>query len=88
MIYIGQLLEEPNVKNEDIINYYNDGKSITIDDLIMYKNAIFKNSKMKWLVQGNVTKEEVLELVEESSKILEIDINKEKTGKFAITRLI
>ena len=68
MIYIGQLLEEPNVKNEDIINYYNDGKSITIDDLIMYKNAIFKNSKMKWLVQGNVTKEEVLELVEESSK--------------------
>ena len=68
MIYIGQLLEEPNIKNEDIINYYNDGKSITIDDLIMYKNAIFKNSKMKWLVQGNVTKEEVLELVEESSK--------------------
>ena len=88
MIYIGQLLEEPNVKNEDIINYYNDGKSITIDDLIIYKNAIFKNSKMKWLVQGNVTKEEVLELVEESSKILEIDINKEKTGKFAITRPI
>jgi secreted Zn-dependent insulinase-like peptidase len=34
------------------------------------------------LVQGNVSKEEVLEIVEETNKILEIDINKEKTGKF------
>lgn len=52
----------------------------------MFKNAIFKNSKIKWLVQGNVSKEEVLDLVEESNKILEIDINKEKTGKFTVIR--
>ena len=88
LIYLGNLLKESNVINTDVINYYNEGKSITIEDLIIYKNAIFKNSKIKWLVQGNVTKEEVLELVEESNKILEIDINKEKTGKFAITRPI
>ena len=52
----------------------------------MFKNAIFKNAKIKWLVQGNAKKEDVLELVEESNKILEIDINKEKTGKFAVVR--
>ena len=33
------------------------------------------------MIQGNVSKEEVLEIVEETNKILEIDINREKTGK-------
>ena len=40
------------------------------------------------MVQGNVSKEEVLEIVEETNKILEIDINKEKTGKFHKARSV
>ena len=84
--YLRALLREPFEEPTEIINYFHSGKTINIDDLIVFKNAIFKNAKVKWLVQGNVKKEEVLELVEESNKILEIDINKEKTGKFAVVR--
>ena len=80
--YLKGLLYESYKNPVDIINFYNDGKNITIEDLILYKNSLFKNSKIKWLIQGNVSKEEVLEIVEETNKILEIDINKEKTGKF------
>ena len=84
--YLKGLLYESYKNPVDIINFYNDGKKITIEDLILYKNSLFKNSKIKWLVQGNVSKEEVLEIVEETNKILEIDINKEKTGKFNKSR--
>ena len=80
--YIKGLLYQDYKNPLDIINFFNDGKSISIDDLILYKNSLFKNSKIKWLVQGNVTKQEVLDIVEETNKILGIDINKEKTGKF------
>ena len=84
--YLRALLRDPYKEPTDIIKYFYSGKTITIDDLIMFKNAIFKNAKIKWLVQGNAKKEDVLELVEESNKILEIDINKEKTGKLAVVR--
>ena len=80
--YIKGLLYQDYKNPLDIINFFNDGKSISIDDLILYKNSLFKNSKIKWLIQGNVTKQEVLDIVEETNKILGIDINKEKTGKF------
>ena len=86
--YLKGLLYEDYKNPVDIINFYNDGKKITIEDLILYKNSLFKNSKIKWLIQGNVSKEEVLEIVEETNKILEIDINKEKTGKFHKARSV
>jgi len=79
------LLGEPYKNPKDIINFFKE-KKITIEDLIIYKNAIFKNPKIKWLIQGNVSKEEVLQIAEEANKILEIDIEKEKTGKFFIKR--
>ena len=83
--YVNGLMIEPYKNPEDIINFLNE-KKITIEDLIIYKNAIFKNSKIKWLVQGNVTKELAIEIAEESNKILGIDIEKEKLGKFSIKR--
>ena len=86
--YLKGLLYEDYKNPVDIINFYNDGKKITIEDLILYKNSLFKNSKIKWLVQGNVTKQEVLDIVEETNKILGIDINKEKTGKFHKARSV
>ena len=71
------LIEEPYKNPKDIINFFRE-KKITIEDLISYKNAIFKNSKIKWLIQGNVSKEEVLKIIEETNKILEIDTEQEK----------
>ena len=85
MQYSAGLMDEPFDNPEDIINFLNE-KKISIEDLILYKNAIFKNSKMKWLIQGNITKEDVLEITEEANKIFEIDIEKEKIGKFLIRR--
>ena len=83
--YMSELLSEPYKNPEEIINFYKEN-NITIEDLIKYKNAIFKNSKIKWLIQGNVSKEDALEIAEDANKILEIDIEKEKIGKFFSSR--
>ena len=82
MLYLSGLLFEPFKNPKDIIDFFNNGNSISIADLILYKNSLFKNSKLKWLIQGNIAKNDVLEIVEETNKILGIDITKEKTGKF------
>ena len=47
---------------------------------------MFKNSKIKCLCQGNITKETIIDIFNETNNILEIDINKEKKGKFLIER--
>ena len=79
------LLNDPYKNPKEIINFFKENK-ITIEDLITYKNSIFKNSKCKWLIQGNLTKEQALDIVEEGNKALGIDINKEKIGKFVQPR--
>ena len=86
--YLKDLVNYNYRSPKDIINFFNEGKKITIEDVILYKNALFKNSKIKWLIQGNVTKKEALEIVEETNKILDIDINTERTGKFLLSRPI
>ena len=85
--YLKCLLNEPAKNPEDIINFLNEDK-VTIEDLILFKNNMFKKSKIKWLIQGNITKETTLDIVNETHKILEIDINEEKKGKFSISRPI
>ena len=85
--YVIGLMNEPYKNPEDIINFFKE-KEITIEDLIVYKNAFFKSSKSKWLIQGNISKETALEIVEEAYKIFEIDINQEKIGKLYIKRPI
>ena len=83
---MNNLMKEPYKNPEDIYNFFKEGKTINIEDIILYKNTILKNSKSKWLIQGNSTKEEILEIAEETYKILEIDINKEIIGKFPVYR--
>ena len=79
--YESGLLFQPSKEPKETINFFKENK-ITIEDLIKYKNALFKNSKIKWLIQGNISKEEALEIAEEVNKIFEIDIEQEKIGKF------
>ena len=81
--YIKSLLNDPAKRPEDIIEFLTD-HIITIDDLILLKNSLFKKTKVKWLIQGNITKETTLEIVQETHKILEV--NYEKRGKFIISR--
>ena len=85
--YIGCLLNDPINKPEDIINFLNE-KEITIEDLILFKKNMFKKTKIKWLIQGNITKETALDIVNETHKILEIDINEDKKGIFPIRRTV
>ena len=85
---INGLFNDSYKNPEDIINFFSEGKKITIEDLIIYRNQMFKNSKIKWLIQGNVSKEEALGIVEETNKILEIDIEKKRIGKFPIGRSV
>ncbi len=74
------LMNEPYEEPKDIINFLEE-KKITLEDLVVYKNSFFKNSKSKWLIQGNVTKDLALEIADEVNKIFEIDINKEMNIK-------
>ena len=83
--YIKSLLNEPAKNPEDIIDFLTENK-VTINDLIMFKNEMLKNSKIKWLFQGNLTKKTVINIFNETNNILEIDINKEKKGKFILIR--
>jgi insulysin len=83
--YIKTLLNEPAKNPKDLINFLTEYK-VSIEDLILFKNTLFKKSKIKWLIQGNITKQTVLEIVNETHKILEIDINEERRGKFVISR--
>ena len=84
--YVKGLINEQYKNPKDIIDFFEQNKKITIEDLIVYKNAIFQNAKSKWLIQGNLTKEQALDIVQEGNKILGIDINKEKIGKFFKSR--
>ena len=83
--YIKSLLNEPGKNPEDLIDFLSENK-IEINDLISFKNEMFKNSKIKWLCQGNITKETFIDIFNETNNILEIDINKEKKGKFITVR--
>jgi insulysin len=83
--YLKRLINEPVGTPEEIINFFSENK-ITIEDVILYKNSVFKNSKSKWAIQGNISKESALEIVEKANQILEIDIDKEKSGRYIISR--
>ena len=82
---MAELMIEQHKTPKDTINFLEE-KKITIEELVIFKNAFFKNSKSKWLIQGNITKELALEIVEEANKILEIDINKEIIRKESFKR--
>ena len=82
LYYLSNLIYGNDKNPKDIIDFFEAGKNINLNDLILYKNSIFKNSKIKWLVQGNISKNDVIEIVEETNKILGIKTEKEKTGKF------
>ena len=83
--YIKRLINDPAKSPEDTIDFLSENK-ITIEEVIQFKNLFFKKSKIKWLIQGNITKEQALDIVNETHKIFEIDINEDKKGKFIITR--
>ena len=83
--YLKSLLNEPSKNPEDLIDFLSENK-VEINDLIAFKNEMFKNSKIKWLCQGNITKETIIDIFNETNNILEIDINKEKKGKFITVR--
>ena len=83
--YAKMLINEPVKGPDEVINFLNENK-ITIEEVILCKNLLFTKSKIKWLIQGNITKEATLEVVNEIHKIFGIDINEEKKGKFIIPR--
>jgi secreted Zn-dependent insulinase-like peptidase len=85
--YLKLLLNEPENSQLDLIKFLKNNK-VTIEDLIRFKNEIFKNGKLKWLIQGNITKEQALNLVNEVHETMEIDINKEKIGLFRTQRVV
>ena len=75
--YLKRLLNHPAKNLEDTIDFLNENK-ISLEDVILFKNLLFKKSKIKWLIQGNITKEQSLDIINETHKIFEIDINEEK----------
>ena len=85
--YLKVLMNDPSLKPDAPLEILNSNK-ITIDDLINFKNNIFKNTKSKWLIQGNISKENALNIVQNCNQIFNVDINKKIIKKFDSSRAV
>ena len=85
--YIKKLLKYPNIDTKDLIDFLLHSK-ITIQDLILFKNNMFLETKSNWLIQGNIKKENALEIVQMANKIFKIDIRKKIIKPFYDNRVI
>ena len=85
--YLSKLLISNNPTVIDIVNAINNSK-ITVNDLVNFSKNIFNNSSYEWLIQGNISKEDALELVENTNKALELNILNEITPYVNIKRVV
>ena len=85
--YIERLLSVPSIDLRDLIDYLSNNK-ITIEDLDLFKKNMLLETQSKWLIQGNITKETALEIIQMTNKILNIDTNKKIYKPFYDKRIV
>ena len=79
--YLKRLLTYPNIDLRELIDFLSNS-TITIDDLISFKNNMLLETQSKWLIQGNFEKNTALEIVKMTNEILNIDIKKKIMKSF------
>ena len=85
--YIKKLLLVPNIDPKDLIEYL-EKETITIEDLISFKNNMFLDVKSDWLIQGNLQKQTALDIVKMTNDIFNIDTKKNITKPFYDNRVV
>ena len=85
--YIEQLLLVPNIEPKDLVEFLTN-VTITIEDLIAFKNNMFIDVQSDWLIQGNLQKQTALEIVQMSNEIFNIDTKKNITKPFYDKRAV
>ena len=86
-VYMKKLLKYPSIDTRDLIEYLSNSK-ITIEDLSTFKNNMFLETQSNWLIQGNIKKENALEIVQMCNEIFKIDTKKKITKSFYQNRTI
>ena len=85
--YIDYVMKTPSITPNEQLEYINDNE-LTINDLIDYIKNLFNNCKIEWLIQGNLLKEEALEINNIVCNILKINLNDTKIGKYEDIRAV
>jgi len=76
MSYLDLLLRESSVEPSEKINIIE--KSIDLEGLNRFVQNYLSNMRFSWLIQGNLTKEEALEITESVHTIMKKDLLKEE----------
>ena len=85
--YYKRLLSCPNIDLRELIDYLTNTE-ITIEDLVLFKKNMFKETESKWLIQGNFKKETALEIVNMTNKIFNIDTKTKITKPLNSSRAV
>ncbi len=85
--YLDILLINPSTTSKDKLEFLQNNK-LTLDDVIKFKNGLFKKGIQQWLIQGNLTKEDALEIFKISNKTLEIDIEDKEIINIMLKRCV
>ena len=85
--YIDYIMKTPSISPIEQLQYLKDNE-LTINDLINFVNNLYNNCKIEWLIQGNLLKEEALEINDTVCNILKIDINDKKIGIYQDIRAV
>ena len=85
--YMKKILKYPSIDTRDLIEYLIKSK-ITVEDLAHFKNNMFLETESNWLIQGNIKKENALEIVKMCNEIFKIDTKKEIFKPFCEERTI
>ena len=85
--YTDLIMQTPSFTNLERLRFLMKNK-ITIDDLVKYANEILDNAKFEWVIEGNLSKDEAIKIVNVCNELFNIDTTKEKETDIEIVRSI
>ena len=85
--YLDCVIKTPSTTAKEQLDLLNKNE-LTINDLIEFSNNIFNNCKLEWLIQGNLLKEDAIELNDIACEILNINKEDKKLGVYQDIRAV
>ena len=85
--YIDYVMKTPSISPIEQLEYLNDNE-LTINDLINFSKNLYNNCKIEWIIQGNLLKEEALEINNIVCNTLKININDNNIGNYQDIRAV
>ena len=85
--YTDLIMQTPSFTNLERLKFLMKNK-ITIDDLVKYAKECIDNAKFEWVIEGNLSKEEAIDIVSVCNELFNIDTANEKETDIEIMRSI